>query len=95
VIATDRRRRSKRMPADPPDPYRRLMAAVTVQALVDLLWPSQVVTPQDRLGAASFVIGEQRLLVESFNIPANKVSAALAVAEEVSAALAIADEVAL
>lgn len=67
------------------DPYRRLFVAVAVRALFDVLWPTSTLAPEEQVEAERFVIAHQRLLIHEFNIPANKVQAALARAEEVAA----------
>lgn len=58
------------------DPYRRLLAAVAMQALVDIIWPSKYIEPDDIISAFHFVTGERDIYLH-LGIPIERYNALL------------------
>ena len=56
------------------DPVRRLIAAYTVQAVMDFLYPPKCLTSKERQSAAEFVQSEEgQLLIAQFDISPDKI----------------------
>lgn len=58
------------------DPYRRLLTAVALQALVDLIWPADNLEPDEALSALRFVTGEREIYLH-LGIPVERYNALL------------------
>ena len=56
------------------DPVRRFVAAYTVQAVMDYLYPPKCLTPQERLSAIEFIHSpDGQQLIAQFNISPDKI----------------------
>lgn len=66
IIPQTRPARSRRLPLTY-DPYRRLLAAIAAQAVIDVLWPKSTLTQSERESARLFIRDQPELIADLSN----------------------------